>query len=371
MPGISEDLVRTLAGFESPGTAVTSCYLDIDGRRRPHHHDLVEGVQRLTRRGRESLDGDRRPTADLEAVERFVRHGVERSGSRGLALFSCHEAGLWEAISLPVPVRDQVTIGPRPAVRQLEAILQEAEHVGVLLVDRQRARVAVFRLAEVVVDEQHAGELPRELDDRGERERGDTAPHAEDLNARHARRAAGLAFTAHQDHRIDRLLVGASPPVRAPLERALHAYLRERLSGRLNLRTTAPVDEVRQVVLENEHRLEEERERQAVDGLREARGQDPKAVAGLAAVLRGVSEGRIGAVLVSRGFEDQGWACPSCQWLATVGPACERCGETMAPVDDVVELAVDRALEQGARVTVCEANADLDVLGRVGAWLRF
>jgi hypothetical protein len=43
----------------------------------------------------------------------------------------------------------------------------------------------------------------------------------------------------------------------------------------------------------------------------------------------------------------------------------------MEQVDDVVEEAVETALSQSARVEICVGNADLDVLGRVGALLRY
>jgi hypothetical protein len=43
----------------------------------------------------------------------------------------------------------------------------------------------------------------------------------------------------------------------------------------------------------------------------------------------------------------------------------------MARVDDVVEEAVEEALKQSCRVEIVVANPDLDVLGRIGALLRF
>jgi len=43
----------------------------------------------------------------------------------------------------------------------------------------------------------------------------------------------------------------------------------------------------------------------------------------------------------------------------------------MDHVDDVVEQAMDVALGQNCRVTVLSESADLDVLGRIGALLRF
>ena len=43
----------------------------------------------------------------------------------------------------------------------------------------------------------------------------------------------------------------------------------------------------------------------------------------------------------------------------------------MASAEDVVEDAVESALAQGVKVHLCEGNADLDVLGRIGALLRY
>ena len=43
----------------------------------------------------------------------------------------------------------------------------------------------------------------------------------------------------------------------------------------------------------------------------------------------------------------------------------------MDRIDDVVEAAVEEALGQGCVVNICIGDADLDVLGRIGALLRF
>jgi hypothetical protein len=43
----------------------------------------------------------------------------------------------------------------------------------------------------------------------------------------------------------------------------------------------------------------------------------------------------------------------------------------MEKVDDVVEEAVEEAISQSSQVEICVGNADLDVLGRIGALLRF
>jgi hypothetical protein len=43
----------------------------------------------------------------------------------------------------------------------------------------------------------------------------------------------------------------------------------------------------------------------------------------------------------------------------------------MDGVDDVIEEAVEEALSQSCRVEICVGNADLDVLGGIGALVRY
>ena len=74
---------------------------------------------------------------------------------------------------------------------------------------------------------------------------------------------------------------------------------------------------------------------------------------------------------VSDGYQASGWSCSPCGVLTTVGRQCKLCGDEMAEVPDVVEEAVDRAMAQSCKVEICIDNADLDVLGRIGALLRF
>ena len=84
-----------------------------------------------------------------------------------------------------------------------------------------------------------------------------------------------------------------------------------------------------------------------------------------------LNERRVERLLVSDGYEEEGWRCPTSGALAAVGPTSPVTGERMDRVDDVVEDAVELALNQGCKVEVCVGNADLDVLGRIGALLRY
>ena len=92
---------------------------------------------------------------------------------------------------------------------------------------------------------------------------------------------------------------------------------------------------------------------------------------GLDDVLAALTERRVESLIVSEGFEAEGWYCANCRLLATKGASCPVCGNRMDRADDVVESAVEEALLQSCHVEMCVDNADLDVAGRIGALLRF
>src|SRR5690606_40992406 len=109
------------------------------------------------------------------------------------------------------------------------------------------------------------------------------------------------------------------------------------------------------------------KEAELVGRLREAVARGGKGVVGLEATLRALVERRVEVLFASQGYRDSGWRCDRCGYLCRKGPTCPVDGSTMRRVDDVVEEAVDVALGQSCKVEICAENADLDVLGRIGA----
>ncbi len=370
-PALTDDQIRKLAGFRPRTGVVTSCYLDVDGRRFPRRAGYEHELDRLVRLARARANGTSLVEADLVAIGRHVADGVDRSTTRGLAMFSCAAEGFWTALALPLPVRNQLVVGHAPAVGQLEAVLRHHEPIGVLLVDRQHARVLVFELGQLTDHSEVVDEALRDVDDRDEKARGDGQGRVDDHVARHVRQAAGAAFEVHQAHPFAHLLVGAPPALIAAVEDALHPYLRERQRERVNLAVGDPVEAVREAAMAAEAAQERARAQVLLDELRERLGRQGRAAAGLDDVLAALADRRVDRLLISAGYQEEGWSCRSCGRLARVGPRCPRCGEGLRSEEDVVAAAVDDALSASCRVEVCDQSADLDVLGRIGALLRY
>jgi peptide subunit release factor 1 (eRF1) len=369
---LTDEIVRTLAGFRGDTAPVTTCYLDVDGRRKPSHADIERELAGLVRRaGLNGHSADASVVEDVRRIRQYVK-GLARGATRGVALFSCSSRGFWQVFELPVPVTSQLVVEPMPSVRQLEGLLEEYERIGVLLVDRQRARMYVFDLGELVDHSEHFDRLERQGEDvRGELVKTRVGSQLSEQARQHVKRAAQLAFDVYQRVGFDHLVIGAPAEVRTELDHLLHPYLRDRVADQLSVPAGAPADQVRAAALEVEERIERRSEARLVDMLRDAVGARLRAVAGLGPTLKALAERRIDRLFVSAGYQAEGWRCPSCGALAVVGRGCGACGSSMEKVPDVVEVAVADGLGQGCRVNVCSGNADLDVLGRIGALLRY
>ncbi len=369
---LNEDSIRALASFKAADRPVVTAYLDVDGKRWPKFADVEARFDRMIREATDEAgaNGHAQAVGDLQRIQERVHEGVDRSRTRGVAVFSSGE-DLWEVHELPVRVKDQVVVNQSPHVRQLEAIVDNYKGFGLLLADKQRTRMFVFELSQLVDKSEAFDALPRHEDDAGDRDRGHTDHHLEEATHQHVKRAAAVAFEAWKQHPFDHLILSAGPEIASELEADLHAYLRERIRARINIPATSSESAIVEAVLEVEEQVEREREQETVERLKAATGANRGGVCGLEDTLTAVAEKRVDTLVVSDGFVAEGWRCGGCGRLAAKGRTCPVCGKEMAHVDDVVEEAVEESLLQSCHVEVCVGNADLDVAGRIGALLRF
>jgi peptide subunit release factor 1 (eRF1) len=375
---ISEDRIRALAGHRG-SAVVTSCYLDVDGRRHLRHSDYEAQLDHLVRQGRDKAAGfgpeaARSVAADLDRIASWVRSGFDRSRVRGLAFFACSIDSFFEVVESPLPVRNGVVVNHTPHVRPLESLLQAYERFAVMLVDRQRARLFRFELGELTEQTEVFDAVSRSGDQAGHPAQGSRGAavqrHNDEVAHRHLKHAAEVAFAELQQRPVDHLILGGPHEMVVELEGLLHPWIKDRVADRLAISATAGPDEVRQAALCVEAAVARRNEAALVDRLRDAVGAGG-GVAGLEPTLAALVGRRVELLLVSDGYETEGWRCRSCQYLGPLGRRCPVCANSMDLVDDVVEEAVEDALANKCRVQMVRENADLDVLGRIGAILRF
>ncbi|MEA2974137.1 MAG: peptide chain release factor subunit 1, partial [Actinomycetota bacterium] len=334
---ITDGLLRDLAGFTSDRAPVTSCYLDVDGRRYIRAQDVEPHLDDLLRRGRrrmaDSNGHDKVATASVEAdlhrISDFVRGGIDRSTTRGLAMFSCSADGFWRVVELAVSVPNVIVVNATPHIRVLESVVDQYLRFAVLLVDRQRARILLFEQGLLVDKQEHFDQLPRHDDDGGQMRHDAVAGHTDAAAAHHLRRAAQAAFAAFQEQPFDHLILGTPDAIARDVERELHPYLRDRIAARLSIPVAARDGEIAQAALEVEAGVERAREAALVERLRQAVGAGTGAAVGLADVLTALVARRVETLLVSEGYEAPGWRCRACGYVGVRGRGCPLCAADM------------------------------------------
>jgi peptide chain release factor subunit 1 len=370
---ITAEDVRNLVAFRGTEAPVTTCYLDVDGRHLASHRELLQAFDLLVRRA--GLNGHTHPSV-VEDVARMSRHvrGLKRTRARSVAMFSCSAQGLWTVHDLPRPVTSRLAVQDTACVRQLEEILDHSMRLALLLTDRQSARLVVHQLGELVEDRKIVDPLPRQGDDdRGDLVKTRLGRQRQQHARQHTRRAAQATFDLLRSRGFDSIVIAApTPDVLTDLEQALHPYVRARVTGRVQLPVALTDEQLLGVAADAEAEVERRSASALVARLRDASAAaPPRAVLGLDETLRALRAKRVERMVVSGSFSTEGWRCDGCGALATIGRRCPACRDEMRHLSDVVEEAVHEALCQHRSLTVLAENADLDVLGRIGALLRF
>jgi len=365
-----ESALLQLAGWR--GKAVTSLYLDVDGRSYPRPSDYephVEHLFRLARKRAEPLGKSvvEALEADLARISGWLEAGLDRKSTRGIAVFSCAAEGLFETFSLPLVIRDQVAVASTPDIAQLAAALAASEQALVVAIDNQRSRLLRLELGEVEEREAPIDQIERRVDT--DVELGSFEHRHEELAAEHYRRVARAVAQELEERPAKHLVLSGTQEAVSRLEGYLSQRALAIVSGRIRLPLRSLPAELahaaREVVREAEHR----RKVVLIQELRERVGQRAGAVAGLAATLESLGARRVRTLVVEDGFEAEGGRCAECGQLLAKRAACPRCGSATLGVSDVVGAAISEALAYLVELEFCEAGELVD-LGHIGALER-
>ncbi len=354
--------------------AISSLYLDVDGAHRQVARSYEEAFERLAdelrrrARGRDDTQLERSVEGDIARMRAWLAGGIDRSVTRGIALFSCHDEEYFEAVELPVAVRDEVSLGPAPRIRPLVELLDEPEPFLVALVDRTHLRV--LRVDGHQVDERPTSVTHQERSVDTSVELGSWEHHREEAALVHARRAAAEVDSALRRWPVRQLVVGGTDETVAELERLLDPASRQIVVGRVGVRVAAPAEEIASAARAVADDAERRREIDLVEHARQGAAGEYGAVVGLEATLGVLGERRVATLLVSEGFAAPGASCPACGHVGPDLRQCPECGTTNVELDDVVEVAIERAVAQDAEVEFCRGT-ELDRFGSIAAIERY
>jgi peptide subunit release factor 1 (eRF1) len=375
---ITRNRLRRLADVKPERGRVLSVFLNLDptefatpaARSTAITSVLTKAAHRIDEA--EGLEHDERVALreDVERVrEALMASDIAQNGTRAVAVYACKPADLLEVVRINRPVDFAVVLDRTPYLEPLAAEAHE-ERWCVLLVNRRNARFFVgedgggLEETDRVEDDVHSqhdqGGWSQARYQRGvEKEKDDHLVHVADV-----------AFVAYKQRGFDRLLVGAPEELVGDLEQKLHPYLRERIVGRLHLDVeNSSIEDVRGAARTAIEQWRRRGEREALDRLTEGVGRGGRGAAGLASVLQALNEQRVETLLVGDGYRSEGGRDPETGMLfaGDHGPD----GRELDRVENIVEPAIEKAIEQSARVIKVRHHDDLGPLGGIGAVLRY
>lgn len=297
---------------------------------------------------------------------------------RGAALFvslsptADHElrSPAFTAFTLPRPVRSQARVDHRPYIRPLLFLLDQYERAGLIVADRNHARIFTLFLGEMETLQHLTSDTPRRHDQGGWKQmlfQRDIDGHTK----AHIRRAVRAAVNTFGAQPLRRIVLGGSKETLALLREELPKRFGGLIAGEFRAAPHAPDAELVAKALAIAAAAEQHEEAQRVEELASALAHRA-AARGLSDTLKALSEKRAVRLVLQRGFKQPGGVCDNCGSLFAAATApCPHCSFPVRAVPDVLEHAVERAESERTEIEFVTESPTLAALGGVGALLRF
>jgi peptide subunit release factor 1 (eRF1) len=369
---ITQARLRALAAVHPEHGRVLSVFLNLDPTEfatPPARSSAITSVLTAAAHKVEEKDGlshaEREALRDdIERVRDVLLSDVAANATRAVAVYACGPADLLEVIRLRRPVENKVVLDRTAFVEPL-VLHGTDEQWLVLLCNRRAARLFVgpgdfLEETDRIVDDVHSQHMQGGWSQLNYQRSVEKEVHD------HLVHTAEVAFHVYKKRALDRVLIGAPDELLPEFKSKLHPYLRERIVGRIAVDVeNASLDDVcgaaRPLILQHVRKCE----REALDRLAQGVGTGGRGAAGIAEVLDALNQARVETLLIGENFRAAGRVDFQAGLLL---PDDAEQGE---PVDDIVEPAIEKAIEQSATAMVVRHHDDLVPLGGIGAVLRF
>jgi peptide chain release factor subunit 1 len=377
---ISYDDIRQLQQYQSgPDSCVLSLYLNVDQSNAANlNRGFETRIESLFREVAESHNSDggnkQRFEEEYHRVRRFLADYTPRG--KALVLFSDSKNDFWWQRDLRVELPTGLRFSTKPWVRPLLEVIEEHDRLGIVLIDKQRARIltsdatGIWQQAEIVSDvpNKHVTTGTDHIWSQGQMDR-DHAKHVQ----WHAKRAADELVSVVDRARLGRVVIGGPVEATSVFTAALPKRVQQIIIGTISSPVDASQERLAEELKAVQERAEQQDEVKLVDAMITAAMKGDRAVLGISDTLNAIQEGRVYRMIVARDFRTEGRECGSCHVLTLEGTdECSFCGGKLEPAPDLINRASHRVLETGGRIQLVSGEAASKLAGQgIGAVLRF
>jgi len=372
---LSMEELKEIASIEQKDAYFVSLYLNVDPLFNKKG-DYTVHLKNMIKNTAETLDKNiyKRVKRDIEKIDNYVLSN-KRLFRKGLVLLSSTEGSFWKEYHLGVPVKNDLIVDKTPYTKHLIDLLDTYRRYMVLLVEKDSARIFVIHLGEIIeYGEVHTPDIP------GKHKKGGWFALSQSSYERHIDYhvkihlkdvLAKLGAFYTKEH-IRRIIIGGSDEAVSMVKGMLSKPLLERVIGTVKIEMIAKSDDVLRKAEQLVAAFEKKKQEETIESLITGAMKIKDAALGVEDVLNALQEQRVMKLIFIKDLRLSGYSCGSCGFLTTqnVTP-CPYCKGKMEFVDYIVNLAGEKAIQQGALVEVVTENKKLQEAGGIGAFLRF
>ena len=317
---------------------------------------------------------------DVSAVEEYFKHQYDWSG-RATAVFSCAARNFFRAYPLAVPMRNLVNVNDRPSVKPLADLMDNFGNFGVVLVDKQGARVFYFHMGELREQEGVLGETVKHVKRGGASSSpgrsgsmAEGANHMEEVVDRNMKESVDFSVHFFEESHVRRVLVGGSNENVSLYQNLLPKSWQNLVLGTFTLPMTASNLEVRQMLMRIGTQAAEKAEIDLVEMLMTHSAKKNGAVTGMQETYHAINQDRVKNLVFVENLRKEGFVCNQCGaiFAEKADDLCPQCGSgKLERTLDGIELAVNAVMRHGGDVTVVRASSPIDGVQGIGAILRY
>lgn len=376
---ITREQIRELAEFQDEQFCALSFYFQPSTPRNKAHKEDTILIKDLAREALHNLESQGRKESTVRSdVDRILRLSSEfrSNGTHGKAVFACAAKNIWREYDVPASLPGtQLFVDRHFHLKPIAHLLGASPLLGVVLVDRHRARIFDLRLGELTEREDLFHPLTRRgrSDGFAGYDGGHAQRRVEDEVRQHFKNVADSLQALLEKGVFEKWILASQDSHLPLLEPQLHSYVRQALIGhfRADLNHIGN-EEIRSHAQQILEQWQSERRHELVEqALGQARSNG-RGVTGLRRVLRSLELGEVQTLLIGENLQAHAVECSGCGHIdAHVVSSCPVCGRATQEIVDVGEAVLPWVIRRDIETFYVKDEPEFDKVGNIAALLRF
>jgi peptide chain release factor subunit 1 len=375
---ITREQIRELAEFRDEKSCALSFYFQPSTPRNKAHKEDMILIKDLARESLRGLESQGRKECARDDIDRVLRLAAELrgNGTHGKAVFACSAQNLWREYDVPANLPGtQLFVDRHFHLKPIAHLLGAFPLLGVVLVDRHRARIFDLRLGELAEREDLFHPLSRRgrSDGFAGYDGGHAQRRVEDEARQHFKNVAEALKGFLEKGVFEKWILVCQDAQLSLLEPQLHSYVKQALIGRFHADLGhIGKEEIRAHAQRILEQWQNDRRRELVEQALSQARSNGRGVSGLRRVLRSLELGEVQTLLLGENLQGHAVECSGCGHIdAHLVSSCPVCGRSTQEIVDVGEAILPWVIRRDVETFYVKDDPEFDKVGNIAALLRF